>query len=107
MFRISKSDEGSYTTLVIDGQLYGDSVSTLESCCREEISTGKLVQLELRDLIGIDESGKVLLRRVADRGVKLCASGVYTSYLVDTIMAAKSADAGMVGAGRMRGPRIL
>ena len=95
MFRISKSDEQPLTTLVIDGQLCGDGVTTVEACCDEEILKGKPVQLLLRDLTNIDEAGKSLLRRMAEKGVKLLANGVYTSYVVEMIIAAKAADRGM------------
>lgn len=86
MFRISRSEDESSTTLVIDGQLGADSVVTVEFCCGQEISQGKPVQLVLRDLTNIDEAGKALIRRLADKGVKLIATGVYTSYVVDRII---------------------
>jgi hypothetical protein len=86
MFRISKSTEKSLTTLVIDGQLCGDGLATVESCCEEEMLKGKPIHLLLRDLTNIDEAGKELLRRMAGRGVKLIATGVYTSYIVGRII---------------------
>lgn len=86
MFRISKSIEKSLITLVIDGQLCGDGLATVETCCEEEMLKGKPIHLLLRDLTNIDEAGKELLRRLAGRGVKLIASGVYTSYVVDRII---------------------
>lgn len=89
MFRITRSDERSRTTLVVDGQLCGDGISAVESCCEQEIATGKPLQVLLRDMTNIDEAGKALLRRLAGKGVCLVACGVYTSYLVEKITASK------------------
>jgi len=89
MFRITRSDERSRTTLVVDGQLCGDGISTVEASCEQEMATGKPVQLLLRDVTNIDEAGKALLRRLAAKGVCLIASGVYTSYLVEKITTTK------------------
>jgi hypothetical protein len=41
----------------------------------------------LRDVTNVDEAGKVLLRRLLAKGVSLVASGVYTSYLVQSFSA--------------------
>jgi len=57
MFRITRSDERSRTTLVADGQLCGDGISAVEVCCEQEIATGKPVQLLLCDMTNIDEAG--------------------------------------------------
>ena len=86
------SNERPRTTLVIDGQLCSDGVNTVEACCYEEIAKGKPVQILLRDLTSIDEAGKALLRRMAEKGIELLASGVYTSYVVEMIVAAKAAN---------------
>jgi ABC-type transporter Mla MlaB component len=102
MFRISKSDEQTQTTLVIDGHLCGDGVITVEACCDEEVAKGNPVRLLMRDLTNIDEAGKALLGRLVDKGVTLLASGVYTSYVVEMITAAKTADSGMTSYGRVR-----
>ena len=89
MFRITKAEERTRTTLTIDGQLSADSTATVETCCDQARSNGRPVQLYLRDVTTVDQAGQKLLRRLAAKGVHLLASGVYTSYLVQ---ASTSAD---------------
>jgi hypothetical protein len=85
MFRISKVDEESRTVMTIEGQLSGDYIEAVETCCDQAISTGRQVDLFLRDVSTIDQRGRALLRRLVAKGVHLLASGVYTSYLVQTL----------------------
>jgi ABC-type transporter Mla MlaB component len=82
MFLVSKAEEPSRTIITVDGQLAGDSIAVVETCCDLAISAGKAVQLFLRDVSMVDQAGRALLCRLAARGVRLLASGVYTSYLV-------------------------
>ncbi len=85
MFRITKAEDRSKTILTIDGQLSGDSVAAVESCCNQAGSDGRPVQLYLRDVTSVDQAGQKLLGRLAAKGVHLAASGVYTSYLVQAL----------------------
>jgi hypothetical protein len=39
----------------------------------------------LRDVSVVGEDGQALLRRLATKGVRLKASGIYTSYIVQSI----------------------
>jgi hypothetical protein len=87
MFRVSKTEERSRTVIVLDGQLMGDYVEAIEACCCQAISSGKPVHLFLRDISTVDESGCAMLRRLAAKGVSVFASGVYTSYLVQSLVA--------------------
>ena len=82
MFRITTVEEQSHTLITIDGQLSGDSVEVVETCCAQARSNGKPVHLFLHDVSTVDEAGLSLLRRLAAKGVLLFANGVYTSYLV-------------------------
>jgi ABC-type transporter Mla MlaB component len=82
MFRVSKAEEKSRTVLTVDGQLSGDSVAVVETCCEQAMTSGKPVDLFLRDVSMVDPAGYALLGRLAARGVRLRARGVYTSYLV-------------------------
>ena len=92
MFRVSKAQDPSRTIITVDGQLAGECIDVVEICCDQEISTGKPVHLLLRDLTTIDQAGRALLSRLAARGVRLLASGVYTSYIVHTLSPTKDGD---------------
>lgn len=92
MFRVSKAEERSRTIVTVDGQLSGDYIEVVETCCDQAISTGKPVDLFLRDVSTIDQAGRALLRRLAASGVRLLASGVYTSYIVQALTPTKDGD---------------
>jgi len=96
---VSQTKDRFGTVVNIDGQLVGDHVHVAEDCCSQALSSGTPVSLFLRDVSAIDEAGRNLLRRLAEQGVQLLASGVYTSYLVKTLQRAGTAlrAAGSVG----------
>ena len=85
MFRVSTTEERSCTVLTIDGRLSGDDLEVVEECCGQAISTGKAVQVLLRDVTMVDQAGRALLCRLAAKGVRLRGSGLYTSYLVKAL----------------------
>ncbi len=85
MIRVMKTEECSRTTITIDGQLSGDSIGLVETCCRQAATNGRPVQLFLRDVTSVDRAGQTLLSRLAAKGIQLSASGVYTSYLVQSL----------------------
>jgi hypothetical protein len=91
MIHISKTEEPSRTLLTIDGQLSGDSIDVIETCCTQARSGGKAVQVFLRDVTGVDQGGRMLLSRLIAKGIRLAASGVYTSYLVQELSPAEPA----------------
>lgn len=85
MFRVSKAEELSRTLITVEGQLSGESIEVIESCCAQAMSNGKPVHLFLRDVSTVNQAGRTLLCRLAARGVRLLGSGVYTSYLVEGV----------------------
>lgn len=87
MIRVMQAEERSRTVVTIDGQLSADCITVVEACCSQAASFGKPVHLYLRDVSSVDEAGKMLLRRLLAKGVRLAASGLYTSYLVQSLSA--------------------
>jgi hypothetical protein len=85
MIRILTADEPASTTITVDGQLSGECVQPVETCCYQAILRKKPVHLFLRDVSTIDEAGRALLRRLAAKGVGLKAAGLYSSYVVEGI----------------------
>jgi len=90
MIRVTKTEERSRTLVTIDGQLSADSVSVVETFCSQAELDGKPLQVFLRDVPAVDESGRMLLTRLAAKGIRLVASGVYTSYLVQALTPAET-----------------
>ena len=85
MIRIFTADEPRAITITVDGQLVDDYIKTVETCSHEALGQGRPVHLYLRDVSHIDERGRSLLSRLASKGVKLSASGVYSSWIVAEI----------------------
>ena len=71
--------------LSLAGEMTGECIALLETYCQQALKDGKSVDLVLKDVTTIDEAGHTLLHRLAARGVCLSGSGLYLSYLVDTI----------------------
>ena len=92
VFRLDKKLGDRRTRLTFDGEISSECIESLEKCCEEALKDGRPVDLILRDIIGVDEAGQALLRRLAARGVCLFANGVYVSYLLDNIRSNVSAD---------------
>ena len=91
MIRVIKSEEPTRSIVTVDGHLSGDHIAVVEHCCHQAESNGKAVELVLRDVTIVDQVGCSLLSRLAARGVRLIAGGVYTSYLVESLHANGSA----------------
>jgi hypothetical protein len=90
MFRIMTADEPTHREMIVDGKLSGECVELIETRCNEAIGNGKPVQLYLRDVSIIDESGRALLGRLSTKGISLKADGLYSSYVVDLVMAERT-----------------
>jgi hypothetical protein len=88
MFRINRTDGHSRTVVNVDGYLSGECIEVVEGCCDQALSSMGRVDLYLRDVSVIDQAGRALLARLAARGVRLLASGVYNSHLVQELSTA-------------------
>ena len=93
MIRIMTAEDHACTTITADGDLCGDSLAVVEICCNQAISKGKPVRLFLRDVPVLGEDGRRLLCRLAAKGIDLKATGVYNSYIVDSILSDDPANA--------------
>ena len=102
MIRVTKTEEGTRTTVTVDGELSGESIAVVETSCPQAESSGKPVHLFLRDVTTVDRAGQRLLSRLASIGVSLEARGVYTSYLVQSLAAVKTEVDGFPVNGRGR-----
>ena len=91
VFRVDKEFDEQRTRLTVSGELSPACIEVLETGCEQAIKEGKAVHLVL-DITAIDESGRALLRRLAAKGVRVFANGIYHSYLVDTIRRAAIRD---------------
>ena len=86
MIRVTKSEERERTIITLEGQLSADYIEAVEICCNQAVSKGKPVDVFLHDVLTIDESGRALLARLAAQGIRLLATGIYTSYTARSLM---------------------
>jgi hypothetical protein len=89
VFRVDKELGEQRIRLTVSGEISSACIEVLETSCEQAIRDCKAVHLVL-DITTIDESGRALLRRLAAKGVRLSAKGIYHSYLVNTIRRADS-----------------
>jgi hypothetical protein len=88
MVRFLTADEPNAITINVDGQLVDDCVDAVESGY-QPMGQGRPVPLFLCDVSHIDEHGRSLMSRLSGKGVRLSASGVYSSYIVAEISKAQ------------------
>ena len=86
MIRIVTAEDPACIRITVDGDLWGDGLAEVEICCNQATSKGKPVRLFLRDVPVLGEDGCRLLCRLAAKGIELKATGVYNSYIVDSIL---------------------
>jgi hypothetical protein len=91
VFRIDKEVGEQRIRLAVSGEISPACIDVVETCCEQAVKDGKAVHLIL-DVTTIDERGRALLQRLAGKGVRLSAKGIYHSYLVDTIRRTVSHD---------------
>ena len=91
VFRLDQDRGEHRIRLTISGEIGPECSEVLETCCEQALKEARAVQLIL-DVTSIDESGRALLRRLAAKGVRLVAKGMYHSYLVDSIRQAARRD---------------
>ncbi len=91
VFRVDKEAGEQRTRFTISGEISSACIEVLETCCEQAIKDGKAVYLVL-DVTTIDENGHALLRRLAAKGVRMFAKGMYHSYLLGKIRLAMSRD---------------
>jgi ABC-type transporter Mla MlaB component len=85
VFRVDKESDERRTHLSIAGSVSAECADLLESSCEQALLEGRAVDLVLKDVTTIDEAGYALLHRLALKGVRLSANGLYHSYLVESI----------------------
>lgn len=72
-------------TICVDGEIAGEYVDVVESFVRQASGRAAAIHLYLRDVTAIDGRGRELLDRLASRGIRLRANGVYWSYVIAEI----------------------
>lgn len=85
MLRITLQEDGSLWRLHLAGRLAGAWVAETEKAWRSALVSGRPVEIDMRDVTGIDESGLCLLRAMNQEGARFVAKGVAMQALVEEL----------------------
>jgi anti-anti-sigma regulatory factor len=87
MLRITVRNEPDETRFVVEGKLAGDSVGELEKCWHvtEQDSATRELLVDLSSVSFIDHSGKQLLARMHQNGIRIIATGLMPKCFLDGI----------------------
>jgi hypothetical protein len=85
MLRITVQEDGAPWRLHLAGRLDGVWVGETEKTWRSAPVAGRLVEVDLREVTWIDESGQRLLRAMNQTGACFIAKGVAMEALVEEI----------------------
>ena len=85
MLRITVHDDGALWRLHLAGRLAGPWVAETENTWRSAPASGRPVEIDMREVTGIDEAGRCLLRAMNQAGARFIAKGVAMEALVEEI----------------------
>ncbi len=85
MLRITVEDEGPICRLHLAGRLAGAWVTETENTWRSAPISGRPVEIDMREVTGIDEAGRCLLQEMNQAGARFIAKGVAMEALVEEI----------------------
>jgi hypothetical protein len=85
MLRITLQEDGTLLRVHLAGRLAGAWVAETENTWRCAQVCGKPVEIDIREVTGIDEAGRCLLRAMNQEGASLVAKGVAMKALVEEI----------------------
>ena len=85
MLRITVQEDGAPWRLHLAGRLEGAWVAETENTWRSPPLSGRRVEIDLREVTGIDEAGLRLLRAMSQAGACFTAKGVAIKALVEEI----------------------
>jgi hypothetical protein len=85
MLRITIQEDVTLWRLQLSGRLAGAWVSETENAWRCAPLSGRRVEVDMREVTGIDEAGRSLLQAMNQAGARLVAKGVAMEALVEEI----------------------
>lgn len=98
MLRITMRNDAKATIFVVEGKLIGPWAQELEKCWRSTISAepcgptpARPMLVDLTKVTFIDDSGKELVARMRQSGVKLTGAGLIAKFIFEEIEKAMSA----------------
>jgi hypothetical protein len=85
MLRVTVHKDATRCRLELAGRLDGPWVAETEKAWGSELCSGKPIQVDIREVTGVGEAGRVLLAAMHEAGADLIARGVEMTALVQEI----------------------
>jgi hypothetical protein len=85
MLRITIHENDALCRLELAGRLEGPWVAEIEHAWRSSSWSGKEIEIDMRDVTGIDDAGRELLAAMHQSGARLVARGVWMRALIEEI----------------------
>jgi len=85
MLRITVHEDGMLCRLELAGRLGGPWVAETEHAWRSSLCSGKQIEIDMRELTAVDDSGLELLSAMYRAGARLFGEGVWMTALVEEI----------------------
>lgn len=85
MLRITVQEESGVWRLCLSGKLAGPWVAETENVWRSAPSSGTQIEVDLKDVTGVDTAGRRLLVSMHQAGARLLAGGVANCALIAEI----------------------
>ena len=85
MLRITVHEDGALWRLHLAGRLEGPWVAETENTWRSAPVSGRRVEIDMRDVTWIDETGRCLLHAMNQAGARFIAKGVAMEAVVEEI----------------------
>jgi len=85
MLRITLHQNGEQCRLELSGKLYGPWVGETETVWHSAACSGKQIEVDMREVTGVDDAGYKLLAAMHRAGACFTAEGVATTALIEEI----------------------
>jgi hypothetical protein len=85
MLRITLHRDSGQPRLELSGKLYGPWVGETETVWRSAARTGEHIEVDMREVTGVDHAGCRLLAAMHEAGASFVVQGVTMTALIDEI----------------------
>ena len=86
MLRIMLHQDGTQYRLELAGRLCGPWVGETERVWRSASCSGKEIEVDMRQVTGVDTAGRELLAAMHHAGARLIAKGIWMTALIEEIV---------------------
>ena len=94
MLRITIYEDSKVSRLELAGRLEGPWVSETEHAWHASLRPRQKIQIDLRQLTGIDDAGRDLLAAIQRAGACLIVEGVWMTALIDELSSQQPCEGG-------------